>query len=941
MDGFYCNRTNLGTNENQLLPVLSCPRLRMNNDAELESNTRPFYNPCCSQQLIVNCSPSTMNKLWVTACAFFLAAVRINDGYSFSDSSDCAVESVADGECDSGNNIAECAYDGGDCCECSCFGDCSSFDCMDPSAPRSAFGCLDAPDFLPCQTGLVSLVVRDSATASDLARAANCSGGAFNVEWIGHIEFPETIFVANDTFMNITGTGAGSTADGAADKRFLVVFDAEVHVEGLQVENCATSSSGGAIYAERSKLSFTGTAWSNNTAGIDGGAVYVYDSSGVSWSGETTWSDNNAGDDGGAVYVLNTANVSWSGESAWSGNTARDNGGAVFVYQSSGVSWSGHAAWSNNVADADGGAVFVYGTSNLSWSGDTTWSDNTAGDDGGAVYVHESSRVSWSGHAAWSNNTGDSDGGAIYVYDTSGLSWSGDTTWTHNTAGGNGGAVLVYGSSSVSWIGNTTWSHNTATGDGGEVYVSGSSGVSWKGANTWHDNVAAGSFGGAVLIEYCSGVSWSGETLWMNNTAGRYGGAVNVFTSSVVSWSGNTTWAYNTVGGGSDIGGGAISVSHVQSALWSGETMWSHNIAIDGSGGAVYVDDSLDLSWDGVNTWSHNTALGGSGGAVFLRPFQEEISGISWSGENTWSHNTATDDGGAVCVLDTTGVYWSGNATWLNNSATSGGAIYLLRSAVLMSDTFYFQSNTANGAGGAIMLSGVDDTVFHRTRFTANSSPRGGAVYSVSSGIKTDNAGAQPAFFPIVYEDCLFTGNWASASGGAIESLVGYDQAFRTVFERNTAGVGGALRLGGAASLTNCTFVDNISDEDEFAAISNLGVLQVYESRFSGNSFWCEDGTYLGSGDGDGYAKACDGCDEFSTCGVQNEGKVPICFEQVEHTRSEGGNTTLETLEVNAGYWRAVNTSPHTLPCYNEGACRGGLTSSSEFCKEGYEGPCK
>lgn len=827
---------------------------------DLEETPLHFFSLLAAavQSFIVKCSPSKMNKLWVTTCVFFLAAVYINDVRSFSESSGCAVESsVGDGECDSGNNIAQCGYDGGDCCECSCIGDCASLDCVDPSAPRSAFGCLDAPDFLPCPPGLVSMVVRDSATASDLARAANCSGGAFDVEWIGDIEFPETIYVAADTVVNITGSGAGSIADGAADKRFMVVFDAEVHLEGLHVKNCATSSSGGAIYAERSKMSFNGTTWSDNNAGIDGGAVYLYESLGVSWSGDTTWSDNNAGDDGGAVYMLNTVDVSWSGESTFSANTAGDDGGAVFVYDSSGVSWRGDTTWSNNAADADGGAVFVYGTSGLSWGGDATWSNNTAGDDGGAVYVSEST------------------------------------------------------------------------------------GVSWTGANTWYGSVATGSFGGAVLIEYCSDVSWSGETLWSNNTAGRYGGAVNVFTSSSVSWSGNTTWEYNTVGGGTDIGGGAISVSHVQSASWSGETRWSHNTATDGNGGAVYVDDSSDLFWDGVHTWSHNTALGGSGGAIFLRPFQEVISGVSWSGENTWSHNFATDDGGAVCVLDSTGVSWSGSATWSNNTATSGGAIYLLRSTVLMADTSYFQSNTANGAGGALMLSGVDDTVFHRTSFTSNYSPRGGAVYSVSSGIATENTGAEPVFFPIVYEDCFFAGNWASASGGAIESLAGYDVVLNTVFERNTAGVGGALRLGGTASLTNCTFFDNISDEDEGSAISNLGVLQIDESRFYGNSFWCEPGTYLGIAGGEGYVKACDGCDECNACEVRDEDKIPICFEQIDNTRSEGGNTTLETLEVNAGYWRAVNTSPHALACFNERACRGGLTSSPEFCERGYEGPCK
>ncbi|CAN0542333.1 unnamed protein product, partial [Scytosiphon promiscuus] len=47
----------------------------------------------------------------------------------------CNTSWVNDGECDSRNNNADCGYDGGDCCECTCVnarcGD-FLFNCLDP-----------------------------------------------------------------------------------------------------------------------------------------------------------------------------------------------------------------------------------------------------------------------------------------------------------------------------------------------------------------------------------------------------------------------------------------------------------------------------------------------------------------------------------------------------------------------------------------------------------------------------------------------------------------------------------------------------------------------------------------------------------------------------------------------------------------------------------------
>ncbi|CAN0102282.1 unnamed protein product, partial [Ectocarpus fasciculatus] len=72
---------------------------------------------------------------------------------------------------------------------------------------------------------------------------------------------------------------------------------------------------------------------------------------------------------------------------------------------------------------------------------------------------------------------------------------------------------------------------------------------------------------------------------------------------------------------------------------------------------------------------------------------------------------------------------------------------------------------------------------------------------------------------------------------------------------------------------------------------------------------------------------------------VENEDRVPICVAQLDHTRSEGGDTTIETLSLDAGYWRATNDSINVLACYNEDACAGGMTDDPAFCQLGYEGP--
>ncbi|CAM9498222.1 unnamed protein product [Ectocarpus sp. 8 AP-2014] len=63
----------------------------------------------------------------------------------------------------------------------------------------------------------------------------------------------------------------------------------------------------------------------------------------------------------------------------------------------------------------------------------------------------------------------------------------------------------------------------------------------------------------------------------------------------------------------------------------------------------------------------------------------------------------------------------------------------------------------------------------------------------------------------------------------------------------------------------------------------------------------------------------------------------PVCKVRLEHTTAEGPGTTLETLTISSGYWRATNKSEIILACYNADACSGGETGAD--CSPGYKGP--
>lgn len=93
---------------------------------------------------------------------------------------------------------------------------------------------------------------------------------------------------------------------------------------------------------------------------------------------------------------------------------------------------------------------------------------------------------------------------------------------------------------------------------------------------------------------------------------------------------------------------------------------------------------------------------------------------------------------------------------------------------------------------------------------------------------------------------------------------------------------------------------------------------------------------------GDPFEAICDGClTACEGCVFAEPLLAPIFTEVVAHSASSGGKTILGALSIERGYWPATNSSEMVLACYHADACLGGVTGTSDYCLEGYEGPCK
>ena len=186
---------------------------------------------------------------------------------------------------------------------------------------------------------------------------------------------------------------------------------------------------------------------------------------------------------------------------------------------------------------------------------------------------------------------------------------------------------------------------------------------------------------------------------------------------------------------------------------------------------------------------------------------------------------------------------WDG-FTIQDGSAGAGGGAYLCCNSRFVNCKFL--SNTANGfGGGAYIISAYYDNAtvkFTGCVFDGNSGSLGGAI--------CDMTGAQML-------NCRFTNNSATTKGGAYYIYANKEsKVVNTIFDHNSAKLGGAMYNKGKITVINCDFVDNQAVENGGGIYNETRYSKFYNSIIWGNTK-------------NGMANQIYGSSTFKYCAVQ------------------------------------------------------------------------
>ena len=603
---------------------------------------------------------------------------------------------------------------------------------------------------------------------------------------------------------------------------------------------------GGAIFLElNDNVTISYANFTNNTAGINGGAVDWYKGATNGTVKHASFINNTAKRSGGAIYwyghdgtlynitfKYNKALGNASYINPFGENTTGGDGGAVF--------WTGYngnvtlSKFINNTAVKRGGAVFLQGATdyycNNTQFKSVLFENNTAGTNGGAVDWFKGATHGVIDNATFRNNVANRSGGAVYwngdygdILNSNftnnralGISWA-INAYGENTTGGSGGAIIWSGSHGI--VNNSRFINNTAARHGGAVYMQGTSEENCTnttydlcyfegnnatingGALDWHENAHEGLVNNSYFINNRAGAN-GGAVFWL----GHDGNITHSnFTSNYAL--GNVADDYQNQGDG-----GAV--------IWGGlngyvDDCWFKFNNASARGGAVYIHSCEHANNNTHFTNSHfiNNTAGTNGGAIDWHAGAEN----GTVSKTEFINNTAHVNGGAI--------YWNGingsiiDSNFTNNSAyQNGGAVYWEGNQGLINGSIFKYNNVTGylnssrivnyhndktgidevhydilgGDGGAIIWKGSQSTIGNSTFYKNYAPYRGGAIFFTSLG--TENCEN------VTIKGSNFTLNAAGMNGGAVDWAKGAYNAtiLSSYFNNNTAGrSAGAIYVSG------------------------------------------------------------------------------------------------------------------------------------------------
>ena len=379
---------------------------------------------------------------------------------------------------------------------------------------------------------------------------------------------------------------------------------------------------------------------------------------------------------GGAIYsVGNNVSVTVI-NSNFSHCSAYGSGGAIYVSQGSLVVVN--SSFDSNRAGGDrgsGGAVYVEGGSVAIVQ--CTFINNFAHIDGGAIFCTKCHSLSINASNFTSNGAVRNGGG---IYAGSKLITISQSVFKNNTAQKGGAIQLLNGrlSLTVSYFIN-----NTANVQGGAIYMSGDS--IQVNESSFINNTALRMSGGAF---YCGGDYaniMSFKSTFLNNSA-SYCGVMEVNDLYHKIDMINCTFTDNTATG-QTIGGGVACIRNA-SVYISNCTFRRNTAKLDA--GCLHVEESI-MTVDSSSFVDNTASANGGVMHTNMYPTTYVIT------HSYFAHNKAGNSGGVMYIGRKGSDVRIQNETVFdyNHAAKKGGAITIMGSTLIISDTGYY-SNSAD-----------------------------------------------------------------------------------------------------------------------------------------------------------------------------------------------------------------------------------------------------
>jgi hypothetical protein len=254
---------------------------------------------------------------------------------------------------------------------------------------------------------------------------------------------------------------------------------------------------------------------------------------------------------------------------------------------------------------------------------------------------------------------------------------------------------------------------------------------------------------------------------------------------------------------------------------------------IGANGAGIYINNgsaTIENTTIGGDSANRNTCDYGCGiyATTLSAPLSINNSTISWNS------SAGTSAGGGIYLADTTKTTTISNTKFSNNSTQKGGAIYSTNSPVTI-DNSAFSNNTVSLNGGALYLDNASTTVtITGTTFNNNHSDgHGGAIYASSAGaLSIDNS--------------IFNSNSGSSNGGgmSLNNMNGATTISHSSISNNTASGHGAgiyftATAASSLSLSNCSVNNNTAQNWNGGGLSLSGgslSATISDSTFNGNS---------------------------------------------------------------------------------------------------------